>query len=453
MTTPTQPGPKLADGRTAEVFAWGEDQVLKLYREGWPRRTAEFEHKQALASQQTGYRVPQVGEIVEIDGRAGIVYQRVEGETMLRGFQKNLLKFPSVVRQLADLHLEMHRCEASGLETIVQRLTDKIGRVELLDSETRDRILKHLHALPVDNKLLHGDFYPDNIMLTLNGPVIIDWIDATLGHPLADVARTTVLGTFGIPPEDKVGRFMIGRMVSGYLRRYFRFSPFSRKELEAWLLPVATGRLEENIPHETEPLLGRRYPPGSQDASGGVDQPHIRQIGFHTAGSGPEIDQRSGDGDQTPRDQDQQPHPAATFPTSGAIPAQPGSPTAGSSTLSASGPVISNDSGLAIYINWKRIEKTSPCIFGGTLACMIDMNEASISGEEKKTKNNATPNINGLRTIPKTASQIPRKINPSMIPWMRGRCRPRSSRSRPRSRSRRSSPPARSPAASRCPSG
>lgn len=255
MTSPTKPGPKLADGRTAEVFAWGEDQVLKLYRQGWTRRTAEFEHRQALASQQTGYRVPQVGEVVEIDGRAGITYQRMEGETMLRGFQKNLLKFPGVIRQLADLHLEMHRCEASGLETITQRLTDKISRVELLTGAEKDRILKHLHALPTDNKLLHGDFHPDNILITPDGPVIIDWIDATLGHPLADVARTNVLGMFGIPPEEKVGRFMIQRMVAGYLRRYFRFSPFSRTQLDAWLLPVAAGRLQENIPHEIEPLL------------------------------------------------------------------------------------------------------------------------------------------------------------------------------------------------------
>ena len=253
--THSKPGPKLADGRTAEVFAWGEDQVLKLYREGWPRRVVEFEHKQALASQQTGYRVPKVGEIVEIDGRVGIVYQRVEGETMLSVFEKNMLKFPGVVRQMTDLHLEMHRCEASGLETIVQRLTDKIGRVELLTDDERNRILKHLRALPTDNKLLHGDFHPDNIMLTPDGPVIIDWIDATLGHPLADVARTTVLGTFGIPPEKKVERFVIHRMISGYSRRYFRLSPYSRTELDAWLLPVAAGRLEENIPHETEPLL------------------------------------------------------------------------------------------------------------------------------------------------------------------------------------------------------
>ena len=28
-------GPRLAEGRTAELFAWGDDQVLKLFRNNW----------------------------------------------------------------------------------------------------------------------------------------------------------------------------------------------------------------------------------------------------------------------------------------------------------------------------------------------------------------------------------------------------------------------------------
>ena len=81
-------GQLLAEGRTAEIYAWGASQVLKLYRQGWPARSAQYEYRQALASQQTGYRVPAVGELVEVDGRHGITYQRVEGRTMLQEIMK-----------------------------------------------------------------------------------------------------------------------------------------------------------------------------------------------------------------------------------------------------------------------------------------------------------------------------------------------------------------------------
>jgi len=253
---PKRIGPKLADGRTAEIFAWGEDQVLKLYREGWNRRTAEYEHHLAKASEQTGYRVPHVGEIIELDGRAGIVYQRIDGETMLGWILKQPYRLIAFSRQMADLHVEMHAKHAQNLEPVTERLAGKIDAVEALDAASKAVIFKRLFSLPQDTKLLHGDFHPDNIMLTSDGPVIIDWIDATLGHPLADVARTAILARFGIPPEEKIGRLMFQTMGRIYLRRYFHNSPYTRREFQDWLLPVAAGRLSEKIPHEAQPLLG-----------------------------------------------------------------------------------------------------------------------------------------------------------------------------------------------------
>lgn len=255
MNQTIQPGPKLADGRTAEVFAWGDGQVLKLYRPGWNRRTVEFERRQALASQQTGYRVPQVGDIVEVEGRFGIEYERIEGRTMLDAIQQQPLRFWEFSRLMTDMHLDMHARTAQGLESAVERLAGKIRRVEAFDQKTRDVILNRLFELPQEDKLLHGDFHPLNILLTSDGPVIIDWIDATRGHPLADVARTAVIAHFAVPKEQRFSRFLFRNMARTYLKRYLRFSPYSRKELRDWMLPVAAGRIEENIAHEIEPLL------------------------------------------------------------------------------------------------------------------------------------------------------------------------------------------------------
>jgi aminoglycoside phosphotransferase (APT) family kinase protein len=155
---------------------------------------------------------------------------------------------------MTDLHLEMHQREAENLEPVQERLAGKIQAVSEFDEDTQNTLLRHLFSLPEETKLLHGDFHPDNILLTNNGPVIIDWIDATLGHPLADVARTVVIGTYGVPPEEYFGRFIFSTMVKLYLRRYFQHSPYSRTDLDNWMLPVAAGRLSEQIPHETAPL-------------------------------------------------------------------------------------------------------------------------------------------------------------------------------------------------------
>ena len=43
--------------------------------------------------------------------------------------------------------------------------------------------------------------------------------------------------------------------MSVYLNRYFKASPYTHKDLNAWLLPVAAARLSEEIPHEKEDLI------------------------------------------------------------------------------------------------------------------------------------------------------------------------------------------------------
>jgi len=66
-------------------------------------------------------------------------------------------------------------------------------------------VLHHLAQLPIANTVCHGDFHPDNIMLTPTGPIVIDWIDATQGHPAADITAWLLPNTAahiseGLPP-------------------------------------------------------------------------------------------------------------------------------------------------------------------------------------------------------------------------------------------------------------
>jgi aminoglycoside phosphotransferase (APT) family kinase protein len=108
--------------------------------------------------------------------------------------------------------------------------------------------------------LCHGDFHPDNIVLSARGPVILDWVDAARGHPLADVARTALLMQHAALPAHMPGRSLIeaGRALwyRLYLRRYCQLRSVSPGQVKAWLLPVAAARLSEGIAEEEQLLLG-----------------------------------------------------------------------------------------------------------------------------------------------------------------------------------------------------
>ncbi len=243
-------GSLIGRGRTAEVFAWGEGRALKLYDQGWPPDQAEREFSKARIVYESGAAAPAVDGVVQVDGRHGVIYERVDGPSLIGHTVSRPWAIIRSAYLMAELHANMHARHPSGLPAQRERLQQKIQAARPLPDVLKQAALDALAQLPDDNVLCHGDFHPDNIVLSARGPVILDWVDATRGHPLADVARTALL----MPGRSLIeaGRALWYRL---YLRRYCRLRSVSPEQVEAWRLPVFAARLSEGIPEEEKPLL------------------------------------------------------------------------------------------------------------------------------------------------------------------------------------------------------
>jgi hypothetical protein len=94
--------------------------------------------------------------------------------------------------------------------------------------------------------------------MTRSGPVVIDWIDATSGNPLADVARSSLLMAQAPMPRGRHRRspldLLRGWFHAAYLSHYFRLRPWGREEIDRWLVVNAAARLSEGIPEKQELL-------------------------------------------------------------------------------------------------------------------------------------------------------------------------------------------------------
>jgi len=249
----------IALGRTAEVYAWEDGRILKLCRDGFDPGNADYELHLARIIQASGLPVPAVFDIVEINGRRGIVYERVDGPSMLASMGENPKETPRYMRQLAELHLEMHARSVPELPSQRERLQWKIQHAKPLSDALKAAALQALESLPDGDKLCHGDFHPGNVLLTANGPIIIDWIDATRGNPLADVARTYLLFSTARLPGLSVEALLVlvakHWMLDQYLEGYFASRPSERNAWKAWLPVVAAARMEEGITREFPQLL------------------------------------------------------------------------------------------------------------------------------------------------------------------------------------------------------
>ncbi len=259
-----QKGSLIGAGRTANVYIWGKDRILKLYQDWMPAASIEREFTITRAARETGLPVPTADELIQVEGRFGIIFERIYGPSMLKVLESRPWKLPRFSRQLGELHAQMHSCTLPP-DTFTQREQIERGiewAKELSDKE-KETIRGILARLPEGEALCHGDFHPDNILLTDHGAVVIDWFTGTRGHPLADVARTTLLlETGGLP--RRISFYMralinLSRawMHKIYLDRYSQLHPASRQEIAAWRLPILASRLfeVENYPDEERMIL------------------------------------------------------------------------------------------------------------------------------------------------------------------------------------------------------
>lgn len=84
-TTVTELGAPIGLGRTAEVYAWGDNGVLKLLRPGFPDLLGELEANVAALVSRASVGAPRFIGTVRLEGRFGLIYERLAGPSMLDG--------------------------------------------------------------------------------------------------------------------------------------------------------------------------------------------------------------------------------------------------------------------------------------------------------------------------------------------------------------------------------
>ncbi|MFI5679492.1 phosphotransferase [Streptomyces cellulosae] len=146
---PPTTGRLLGSGRFADVYEIDEAWVLRRDREGRGDAVAEGAVMEFVRGH--GYPVPRTRPADST--RTDLVMERLHGPTMLEAFGAGQIGASEAGHVLA-------------------------------------RLLRQLHTLPARHppaaRVLHLDLHPDNVVLTADGPRVIDWTDAEAGDPGLD---------------------------------------------------------------------------------------------------------------------------------------------------------------------------------------------------------------------------------------------------------------------------
>jgi uncharacterized protein (TIGR02172 family) len=246
MPEPTlEKAPLVDKGFCSDVYAWGEGRVLKLFHGRALRERADREYAATRAVHAAGLPAPAAYELVEVEGRCGIVFERIDGVSLLGYTQARPWALFGAIRQFAELHARIHDNRApAGLPSLRERI---MARIEAADCSAADKqaARDRLADLPDGTALCHGDFHPGNVLVTPRGPVVIDWGSASWGDPLGDVACTSRLMRTANLPAWSPGymhlmlKCLRSVMHRSYLKRYLRLRPGTRRQIEKWQAPLA----------------------------------------------------------------------------------------------------------------------------------------------------------------------------------------------------------------------
>jgi aminoglycoside phosphotransferase (APT) family kinase protein len=180
-------GESLGAGGSSEVYAWGSDRVVKLFRSEYAY-ALERELECATAVHGAGIVSPAVHGVVHIGGRRGIVFERVDGPTLLEQLLHGDRSAADVGRVLAALHLTMHEVSVSGLRDLAVVLNEQ-G-----------------HEVPSGTFVFHGDFHPGNVIVAATRFCTIDWVNAHVAPRAADVARSVMAVRYqALRPDQDAG--------------------------------------------------------------------------------------------------------------------------------------------------------------------------------------------------------------------------------------------------------
>ncbi|MFZ2414227.1 MAG: aminoglycoside phosphotransferase family protein [Candidatus Cryosericum sp.] len=249
----------LGHGRTADVYVWKDGSVLKLFVAGFPSRLIDQEVEGTRAANVAGIPSPHLIGVITVDGRQGLVLERLTGRTMLAVLGNEPMRVAHYAGVFAELQARINECHSPELTSCREDLARRIARAGVV-ARVKGDALAILEQLPDGDNLCHCDFHPDNVLMTPQGPSVIDWTSAARGTAASDAARTALLLRIADAPPGFfhlawVEREAKDRFYGAWLKRYRELQPDAAGAMWSWLLPVAVARLADDIPGERPRLM------------------------------------------------------------------------------------------------------------------------------------------------------------------------------------------------------
>jgi hypothetical protein len=182
-------GEKIGEGAFSDVHVWAPGQVVKLFKSGVPPRLGWHEARMTRAVFAAGAPAPEVLGEVSLEGRFGIVLSRFDGPTLMQLSRSGAMSPAQTGAILASLYISVHKTPPPP---DVLSLRDWLAALQLSGGSVPNHIatgiLTLIERVRPEDGLCHADLHPGNVIMTADGPRLVDWTGAVRAPPAFDLA-------------------------------------------------------------------------------------------------------------------------------------------------------------------------------------------------------------------------------------------------------------------------
>lgn len=248
---------KIGQGSNSSIYEYGEGLALKLYEEEICEKYVKREYIAHSLAEKQNASVPRILEVAKQGKQTGLLFEYIEGDTFRELVTSNLFLIKKRAREFAQALLNLHKVtvenEIEGIDYVTT-----IRAVKNLDEDTKNSIINYTNSLPSSNKLCHGNYSIDNVLVRNETLYIIDFMESFKGSPLEEIPK--VLLNLESPyfisdlskPLKFIAKVFIKKFKKEFIKEYFKYSSYGQKDINLWLLPTAALRLIQQIPGEEE---------------------------------------------------------------------------------------------------------------------------------------------------------------------------------------------------------
>lgn len=234
-------------GTQKNVYVEG-NKVYKIFALSYNKSDVLYEALNTARVEDTGLDIPKLLSVSVEDGQWVITSELAEGITLEKLLSEHPENADEYLENMVDFQISFNKRSNPLLLSMKDKLKRQIHELNT-DAHIQYELESRLEELPTHNKLCHGDYCPDNILVQVddNYKIVaitaVDWVHATKGNASADVANTYLTMKLNTP-----------ELADKYLALFCEKTATDMQYVKKWLPIVAAARLTKKKPHEKEML-------------------------------------------------------------------------------------------------------------------------------------------------------------------------------------------------------